>query len=44
MPRKKTDTTLEMNVESYRRRAALDRGKRKANRPANHATRKITED
>ena len=31
-------TILEMNVESYRRRTALDRGKRKPGRPANFAT------
>ena len=35
-------TILEMNVESYRRRAALDRGKRKRGRPANFATEKNT--
>ena len=33
-------TILEMNVESYRRRAALDRGKRKRGRPANFASEK----
>ena len=33
-------TILEMNVESYRRRAALDRGKRKPGRPASFATEK----
>ncbi len=37
-------TILEMNVESYRRRAALDRGKRKAGRPASYATGKNTGD
>ena len=31
-------TILEMNVESYRRRTALDRGKRKPGRPASFAT------
>ena len=35
-------TILEMNVESYRRRAALERGKRKRGRPANFATEKNT--
>ncbi len=35
-------TILEMNVESYRRRAALDRGKRKPGRPASFATEKNT--
>jgi DNA replication protein DnaC len=35
-------TILEMNVESYRRRAALDR-KRGSGRPAKHATAKKTE-
>ena len=35
-------TILEMNVESYRRREALDRGKRKRGRPASHATGKNT--
>ena len=35
-------TILEMNVESYRRRAALDR-KRGSGRPATHATAKKTE-
>ena len=37
-------TILEMNVESYRRREALDRGKRKAGRPASYATGKNTKD
>ena len=37
-------TILEMNVESYRRRAALDRGKRKPGRPASFATEKNTRD
>ena len=35
-------TILEMNVESYRRRAALERDKRKRGRPANFATEKNT--
>ena len=35
-------TILEMNVESYRRKAALDR-KRGPGRPATHATSKKTE-
>ena len=35
-------TILEMNVESYRRRAALDRGKRGPGRPAKIATEKNT--
>ena len=35
-------TILEMNVESYRRRAALDRGKRGRGRPAKIATEKNT--
>ena len=35
-------TILEMNVESYRRKAALDR-KRGRGRPATHATPKQTE-
>ena len=35
-------TILEMNVESYRRRAALDRGKRKRGRSANFATERNT--
>jgi len=35
-------TILEMNVESYRRRAALKESKRKAGRPASHATGKNT--
>ena len=38
-------TILEMNVESYRRREALDnRGKRKRGQPANYATEKNTKD
>ena len=37
-------TILEMNVESYRRRTALDRGKRKPGRPASFATGKNTKD
>ena len=37
-------TILEMNVESYRRREALDRSKRKRGRPAKHATGKNTAD
>ena len=37
-------TIIEMNVESYRRRAALDRGKRKPGRPARFATEKNTKD
>ena len=37
-------TILEMNVESYRRREALDRGKRKRGRPASFATGKNTRD
>ena len=38
-------TILEMNVESYRRREALDnRGKRKRGRPASYATEKNTTD
>ena len=35
-------TILEMNVESYRRRAALDKGKRGPGRPASYATEKNT--
>ena len=35
-------TILEMNVESYRRRAALKESKRKAGRPASYATGKNT--
>lgn len=35
-------TILEMNVESYRRRAALKENKRKAGRPASCATEKNT--
>ena len=35
-------TILEMNVESYRRRAALKENKRKAGRPASYATGKNT--
>jgi len=37
-------TILELNVESYRRREALDRGKRKRGRPASYATEKNTKD
>ena len=37
-------TILEMNVESYRRRAALENSKRKRGRPANFATEKNTKD
>ena len=35
-------TIIEMNVESYRRRAALDRGKRRPGRLASYATEKNT--
>ena len=35
-------TILEMNVESYRRRAALEKSKRKRGRPASFATEKNT--
>lgn len=35
-------TILEMNVESYRRRAALKENKRKAGRLASYATEKNT--
>jgi len=37
-------TILELNVESYRRRAALERGKRKRGRPASFATAKNIKD
>ncbi len=37
-------TILEMNVESYRRRAALDRSQKKRGRPASYATEKNTKD
>ena len=35
-------TILEMNVESYRRRAALEKSKRKRGRPTSFATEKNT--
>ena len=37
-------TILEMNVESYRRREALDRGKQKRGRPSSFTTEKNTKD